>query len=63
MTPDSSAFVSVGNGLGAATTDGVCHDQDLSSYFNDMAQSFEQGHGFNDYDWDNIFSDLNATFV
>lgn len=33
---------------------------DLTTYFDDMAQSFEQGGGF---DWDNMLSDLGSAFV
>jgi hypothetical protein len=40
--------------------DGSANSEDLSSYFNDMAQSFEQGGSF---DWDSILSDLNSSFV
>lgn len=34
--------------------------EDLSTYFDDMAQSFEQGGGF---DWDNMLSDLSSAFA
>lgn len=34
--------------------------EDLSTYFDDMAQSLEQGGGF---DWDNMLSDLSSAFV
>lgn len=39
---------------------GFANGEDLSSYFDDMAQSFEQGGSF---DWDNILSDLSSAFV
>lgn len=44
----------------AMADDGLANGEDLSSYFDDMAQSFEQGGSF---DWDNIFSDLSSAFV
>jgi hypothetical protein len=63
MTPDSSAFASVGNEFGVGSEGDGFTSEDLSSYFNNLAQNFEQGLGVNDYDWDNIFSDLNASFA
>jgi hypothetical protein len=36
--------------------------EDLSSYFHELAQSFEQGIDVGSYDWDSILSGLNRTF-
>jgi hypothetical protein len=44
----------------ATVSGGLENNEDLSSYFNDMAQSFEQGGSF---DWDSILSDLSSAFV
>jgi hypothetical protein len=63
MTPDSSAFVGFGGEIGMAQTNAGFGDEDMSSYFNDLAESFQQGQAVDDYDWDNIFTDLNSSFV
>jgi hypothetical protein len=35
----------------------------LSSYFNDLAQSFEQGMDAGDFRWNHIFSELDSSFI
>jgi hypothetical protein len=40
--------------------DGAANGEDLSSYFNELAQSFEQGI---DFDWNDIFSELDSSFM
>jgi hypothetical protein len=37
--------------------------EDLSVYFTELAQNFEQGVDFNSFDWENIFSGLDSSFV
>ncbi|KAJ9604912.1 hypothetical protein H2200_010301 [Cladophialophora chaetospira] len=37
--------------------------EDLTSYWTDFTQSFEQGIDFNNFDWDKIFSELDPAFV
>jgi hypothetical protein len=37
--------------------------EDLSSYFNELAQSFEQGIDVGSFDWNNIFSGLDSSFI
>lgn len=36
---------------------------DLSSYWHDFTQSFEQGIDVNSFDWDNIFLELDSSFI
>lgn len=49
------------NTLGVnSNADGLPDTEDLSSYFNELAQSFEQGNDVGNFDWDNIFSDLDS---
>ncbi|KAF2802401.1 uncharacterized protein BDZ99DRAFT_401604 [Mytilinidion resinicola] len=40
--------------------DGFTNGEDMSSYFNELAQSFEQGV---DFDWDDIFAGLDSSFT
>ena len=42
------------------TSDGSTNGEDFSSYFNDLAQSFEQGIDVDSFDWNNIFSGLDS---
>lgn len=37
--------------------------EDLSSYFSDLAQSFEQGLGVSTFEWNNIFSGIDAPII
>jgi hypothetical protein len=37
--------------------------EDFSSYFNELAQSFEQGIDVGGFDWNNIFSGLDSSFI
>lgn len=37
--------------------------EDLSMYFTELAQNFEQGVDFNSFDWEDIFSGLDSSFV
>jgi hypothetical protein len=43
--------------------DGFTNGEDLSSYFNELAQSFEQGIDVGSFDWNNIFSGLDPSFI
>lgn len=63
MTPDSGSLTSQCNEGMAVAAMNTTSDEDLSSYFQDLAQSFGQGVGVDQYDWDNILSDLNTSFV
>lgn len=56
----------VSDGLGPVmAVDGPVHEggDDLSSYWNDFTQSFEQGIDINSFDWDNIFLELDSPFI
>ena len=61
MTPDSNCFAGVSNEVNMG--DFGTNDEDLSAYFRDLAENFGQGNGIGEYDWDNILSDLNTSFV
>jgi hypothetical protein len=37
--------------------------EDLSSYFNELAQSFEKGVDVDSFDWNNIFTGLESSFL
>lgn len=37
--------------------------EDLSSYFNELAQSFEQGIDVGSFDWNSLFSDFDSTIT
>ncbi|KAF2714753.1 hypothetical protein K504DRAFT_9431 [Pleomassaria siparia CBS 279.74] len=59
LTTDTSLRSASGcNGDNINMVDG----EELSSYFNDIAQSFEQGDA-ESFDWDSIFSGLKSSFV
>ena len=38
-------------------------EENMSSYFTELALNFEQGIDFSNFDWDNIFSGLDSPFV
>lgn len=59
----SHSVFGVNNSDVIMATDGETNGEDFSSYFNDLAQSFEQGIDSGDFDWDNIFSGLNSSFM
>jgi hypothetical protein len=40
--------------------DGFASGEDLSSYFNELAQEFEQGIDVGSFDWNNIFSGFDS---
>jgi hypothetical protein len=44
-------------------SDRSTNGEDLSSYFNELAQSFEQGIDVGSFDWNNIFSGLDSSFI
>jgi hypothetical protein len=48
---------------GIATDETTASGDPLSTYFNELAQSFEHGIGAGNIGWDDIFSDLNSSFV
>jgi hypothetical protein len=60
LTPESIPHAGPSNGEGMVEGMG---DEDLSAYFQEFAQSFGQELDSNQYDWDNILSDLNTSFV
>jgi len=43
--------------------DRFANGEDLSLYFNELAQSFEQGIDVGSFDWNNIFSGLDSSFI
>lgn len=43
--------------------DAFANGEDLSSYFNELAQSFEQGIDVGSFDWNSIFSGLDSPVV
>jgi len=43
--------------------DRFTNGEDLLSYFNELAQSFEQGIDVGSFDWNNIFSGLDSSFI
>ena len=49
------------------TSNKACNEpasgEDISSYFNDMAQSLEQGLDFNSFDWNNMLSELDPSLI
>ena len=63
MTPESSAFIGANGDMIMADSTMPMGDEDLSDYFKDLAERFGQGIGTDQYDWDNILSDLNSSFV
>lgn len=63
--PMTSASVLGSNGASSLnmTDDTFMDKEDLSSYFNELAQSFEQGIDVGSFDWNDIFSGLDSSFV
>jgi hypothetical protein len=60
LTPESTSYICLNNReMGTASMG----DEDLSMYFQDLTHNFGQGLASDQYDWDNILSDLNNTFV
>ena len=59
----TSSMLGVSDNTGPAVTDGPSNGEDISSYFNDLAQSLEQGIDPGNFDWNNIFSDLGSSFI
>ncbi|KAF8849495.1 hypothetical protein BDZ45DRAFT_604321 [Acephala macrosclerotiorum] len=45
------------------TEDGFIDGSVFSSYFDELAQTFEEGIDAGSFDWDNIFSGLNSSFI
>lgn len=43
--------------------DTFANEEELPSYFNELAQNLEQGINVGNYDWDNIFSGLDSSFA
>ena len=64
-TDSRGAFVSAleSDGVGEGLVNSSIEDEDLSSYFDELAQSFEAGNDVGNFDWDNIFSGLNSSFI
>jgi hypothetical protein len=58
-----SSIVASDNGDLNMTSDGPFLVEDLSTYFNDLAQSFEQGIDAGNFDLNNIFSGLGSSFI
>jgi len=67
LVPISTASTSIPENHEASSTnmaeDGVENVEDLSLYFNDLAQSFEQGVDFGTIDWINLFTELDPSTV
>ena len=45
------------------TVTGPVSEESSSSYFAELAHSFEQGNEMDGFDWDGIFSELNTSFI
>ncbi|KAL9109984.1 MAG: hypothetical protein Q9227_005507 [Pyrenula ochraceoflavens] len=45
------------------TTDSLVSNEDLASHFTELAQGLEQGYDVGEYDWNNIFSGLESSFI
>lgn len=45
------------------TDDRFANGEDLSSYFDELAQSFEQGIDVDSFDWNNLFSGLDSSII
>jgi hypothetical protein len=63
LTSDSTSFAKLTNGLTTLNDPKANAEEDMSSYFQDLAQNFEQGLSADQFDWDNILLDLNTSFV
>ncbi|KIW08003.1 uncharacterized protein PV09_00949 [Verruconis gallopava] len=64
MTPDSSVFTDLNCGRANSDETVGIEDQRQSTYFINFAKDFEEGTDmFDNFDWDNIFSDLNTMFA
>jgi hypothetical protein len=60
----SSGALVVNNDSGINLAADQSFDQmNLSSCFNELTQSFEQGVNIPDFDWNNIFTDLDSSFI
>ncbi|KUJ06325.1 uncharacterized protein LY89DRAFT_726634 [Mollisia scopiformis] len=64
IVPPMSSYIGVTDSLNIAE-DGPPNEggDDLSSYWNNFTQSFEQGIDVNSFDWDNIFLELDSSFI
>ena len=60
--PLTSPSLLQGNEIGTAG-DLFANGEDSSSYFSDLAQSLEQGIDVGNFDWENIFSGLEKSFI
>jgi hypothetical protein len=61
--PSSSMLGVNGDSDFNMVADGPLNGQDLSSYFDELAQDFEQGVEVGNFDWDSIFSELDSSFI
>ncbi|KAL9085500.1 MAG: hypothetical protein Q9165_007545 [Trypethelium subeluteriae] len=78
-TTTSQAYGAVTRGLPYSTSSDACKideidgtdmlpneslgGDDMSSYFGELAQSFENGDEFGNFDWNNIFSGLDSSLI
>jgi hypothetical protein len=59
----SSNVVVVSNDSCVNLIDDLSDEMDLSTCFDELTHSFEQGTDFPDFDWNNIFTDLHSSFI
>ncbi|KAN0089916.1 hypothetical protein V8E51_018495 [Hyaloscypha variabilis] len=66
MHPTPTASLGVLENHDASSTnscnDGLASGEDLSSYFNELAQEFEQGVDVGSFDWNSVFSGFDSVF-
>ena len=64
-TPLASSNISGSDEAGSINmlVDGSTYGEEIPSYFNDFAQSFEQGVDVGSIDWNNIVSELDSSFI
>lgn len=63
LTAPSSVLGSTECGSDDIFGDGLVNGDDMSSYFNDLAQTFEQGIDIANFDWSDIFAGAESSFA